>query len=114
MDYQTKLMEYIQNNKLCTDNIFANWKEFLDLLYAQGGCVESILWYEYVPVDQQAESMGGGGYLDKTNPDYMYAETHIYEKGLACKSRLEVEAYIESVIASYPQNHLMPAFFTLK
>ena len=41
----------------------------------------------------------------------MYAETYIHEIGLENKSLLEIEEYIESVIASYPHNNLMPSFF---
>ena len=50
-------------------------------------------------------------YKDTTNPEYMYAETYIHEIGLENKSLLEIEEYIESVIASYPHNHLIPSFF---
>ena len=105
------VLKYIEKHKLCADYIFANWKEFLELLYSQGSYVEEILWFEYVRIDEQVNSLGGGGYKDTTNPEYMYAETYIHEIGLENKSLLEIEEYIESVIASYPQNNLMPSFF---
>ena len=105
------LIKYIEKHKLCADYIFANWKEFLELLYSQGSYVEEILWFEYVRIDEQVNSLGGGGYKDTTNPEYMYAETYIHEIGLENKSLLEIEEYIESVIASYPHNNLMPSFF---
>ena len=105
------VLDYIDKHKLCSDCIFANWKEFLELLYSQGGYVEAILWFEYVRVDEQINSLGGGGYKDTANPEYMYAETHIYENDIKNKSLSEVKEYIESVIASYPQNSLFPSFF---
>ena len=70
-----KVKQYIDKNKLCSEYIFSNWNDFLELLYSQGGCVESILWFEYVLVSEQKNSLGSGGYIDKTNSDYMYAET---------------------------------------
>ena len=105
------VLEYIEKHKLCTGYLFSDWKEFLELLYLQGSCVEQILWFEYVRIDEQVNSLGGGGYKDATNPEYMYAETYIQEIGLENKSLLEIEAYIESVISSYPHNNLMPSFF---
>ena len=104
------ILEYIEKHKLCADYIFVNWKEFLELLYSHGSYVEEILWFEYVRIDEQVNSLGGGGYKDATNPEYMYAETYIHEIGLENKSLLEIEEYIESVIASYPHNHLIPSF----
>ena len=53
----------------------------------------------------------GEGYKDATYHEYMYAETYIHVMGLENKSLLEIEEYIESVIASYPHNHLIPSFF---
>lgn len=105
------LHEYIERHKLCTDYLFSDWKEFLELLYSQGSCVEQILWFEYVRIDEQVNSLGGGGYKDAANPEYMYAETYIHELGLGNKTLSEIEEYIESVIASYPHNHLIPSFF---
>ena len=105
------ILDYIEKHKLCADYLFVNWKEFLELLYAQGSYVEGILWFEHVRIDEQVNSLGGGGYKDASNPEYMYAETHIYKTGLENKSQLEIEEYIEFVIASYPHNNLMPSFF---
>ena len=105
------VLEYIGKHKVCSDYIFANWEEFLELLYSQGSYVEGILWFEYVRIDAQASSLGGGGYKDVANPEYMYAETYICENGMESKSLSEVKTYIESMIASYPQNKLIPSFF---
>lgn len=105
------VLEYIEKHKVYSDYIFDDWEEFLEVLYSQGGYVEGVLWFEYVRIDEQVNSLGGGGYKDVVNPEYMYAETYIYENGMEGKSLLEVKSYIESVITSYPQNHLIPSFF---
>ena len=105
------LNKYIEKNKLCSELLFSDWKEFLDLLYLQGGYVESILWFEYVKISEQSKSIGSGGYIDKINPDYMYAETHIFEQGFDDKSLSEIDEYIHSILLEYPNNKLIPSFF---
>ncbi len=89
-------------------------KTFVELLFAQGGCVESILWFEYVRVSEQKNSLGGGGYIDKTNPLYMYAETYIYKDKMENMPLSDIKEYIQSIIASYPNNKLFPAFDIVK
>ena len=106
----SELREYIDKHKLCADYIFPNWMEFLDLLYTHSSCVKEILWFEHIATKKQADSLGCGGYIDPTNPEYMYAETYIHEKGMENNSLSEVKAYIKSVISSYPNNHLVPSF----
>ncbi len=96
---------------MCSEYLFTDWKEFLDLLYAQGGSVESILWFEYIKISEQKKSIGAGGYKDKFHPDYMYAETQIFEKDLEHKSIYEIKEYIKSVFEEYPNNKLMPLFY---
>lgn len=105
---------YIEEHKLCSDYLFPDWEEFLELLYAEKGCVESILWFEYVKISEQRNSLGSGGYKDKSNPDYMYAETQIFEEGLEDKSVYEIKEYINSVIENYPNNKLIPSFFIVE
>ena len=77
-----RITTYIEKNKVCSDLIFRNWSEFLELLFECGGFVNEILWFEYVLIDKQKYSLGGGGYVDKANPEYMWAETMIYDKYL--------------------------------
>lgn len=105
-----KVTKYIDEHKLCSEYLFDDWSTFLELLYAQGGCVASILWFERVRIIEQKNSLGAGGYRDKNNSEYMYAETHIYEENLASKSLSEVKSYIQSVLAAYPNNVLVPSF----
>ena len=109
----SKLTEYIAKNKLCSELLFRDWDEFLDLLYSNGGFVKEILWFEYILIDQQAESMGGGGYQEKINPKYMWAETTIYDKQLEHKSLIELKEYINQTIRSYIPHTLVPCFFDI-
>ena len=81
-----KVLKYIEEHKLCSDYLFDDWSEFLKLLYEQGGCVESILWFEHVLITEQEKSLGGGGYIDKNNAEYMYAETYICNNDLKNKT----------------------------
>ena len=105
-----ELKVYIEENQLCSEYMFRNWLEFLELVYAQESCVESILWFEHTSIIKQKNSLGAGGYRDKSNPGYMYAETHIYETDMEKMSFGEVKAYIESIISTYPNNVLIPSF----
>ena len=104
------VIQYIEEHKLCFDYLFADWSEFLKLLYDQGGCVESILWFEHVLITEQKNSLGSGGYIDKNNVEYMYAETYLGNNDLKNKTLEEVNEYIESVISAYPNHKLLPSF----
>ena len=106
-----RLKAYIEDNKLCSEYLFADWEEFLELLFTEGGYVESILWFEYIKISEQKQSLGSGGYKDKSTPDYMYAETQIFDKDFEHKSLYEMKEYIKSVIEKYPNNKLMPSFY---
>ena len=103
--------QYIDEHKVCSDILFNNWEEFLKLLFSEGGCVESILWFEYVLISEQKNSLGGGGYVDKDNSDYMYAETFICQNNMEDKSIEEVDEYIKSIISYYPNHKLIPSFY---
>ena len=105
-----KVLKYIEENKLCSDYLFDDWSEFLKLLYEQGGCVESILWFEHVLIAEHEKSLGGGGYIDKNNVEYMYAETYICNNDLKNKTLDEVNEYIKSVVYAYPNHKLIPSF----
>ena len=68
--------------------------EFVELLFDNGGVVEMIVWFDYCKIEKQSELLGAGGYIDKKNSDYMWAETQIYETGLETKSLKEILEYI--------------------
>ena len=108
-----KLDNYIDKNVVCSDLIFRDWNEFLELLFECGGSVKEILWFEYVLIEKQKESLGGGGYQDANNPEYMWAETMIYDKHLEKKSLLELKEHIEHTIKSYQPHNLVPCFFEI-
>lgn len=108
-----RIAEYIEKNKVCSDLIFRNWLEFLELVFNCGGFVDEILWFEYVVISKQKESLGGGGYRDKENLEYMWAETTIYDQGLKNKSFSEVKSHIEKTIDEHKPHNLVPCFFDI-
>ena len=110
---EKRLQEYIERNKVCSDLIFRNQNEFLNLLFACGGFVNEILWFEYVSITEQKSSLGSGGYRDKEHPEYMWAETMIYDKDLGHYSIDEIRAHIEKTIAAYKPYNLVPCFFDI-
>ena len=98
----TKILEeYIENKKVCSEYLFQDWREFLEVLYSQGGHIESILWFEHIKISEQKKSLGTGGYIDNFNQDYMYAETNFFEHGFDNKSLCEINDHIKLFIAKY-------------
>ena len=108
-----RIKEYIEKNKVCSDLIFRNWIEFLELLFQCGGFVKEILWFEYILIEKQAESLGGGGYIDKDNPNYMWVETMIWDKNLMNKTVSEIKTHIEKTIEKHKPHDLVPCFFDI-
>lgn len=45
-----------------------------------------IVWFEYIEISQQRNSLGYGGYKDVQNEGYMWAETMIYDSELKEKT----------------------------
>lgn len=107
----TEIAEYIRQNRTCGENIFLDWKEFLNVLYKNGGRVDMIVWFDYCKLSEQEKSLGSGGYRDTRNPGFMWAETQIYEVGLANRSIEEISEYIERVRNEYPEHELYPSFY---
>ena len=107
------ILKFIEENKVCSDLIFRNWSEFVELLFECGGFVNEILWFEYVLIDKQKDSLGGGGYGDKENPEYMWAETMIYDRNMKHCSLEEIRAHIVETIDKYKPHHLVPCFFDI-
>lgn len=105
------VMEYIAAHRLCSENLFEDWESFLDLLYDGGGRVGYILWYEHVAITQQAASLGHGGYPDRKNYDYMYAETDLHQRQMENMTLPQVKEYIHATIAAHPNHKLIPCFF---
>ena len=108
-----ELRDYIDKHKTCSELIFRNWQNFLDVLFSCGGSVQEILWFEYVPVSMQAHSLGHGGYADRENPDYMWAETHLYDKNLNHMDIVALSEHIDNTIRGHLPHVLVPCFFSI-
>ena len=105
-----ELSRYIAENKVCSELIFRDPKKFLDVLFANGGKVEGIVWFDYCKISEQGKSLGSGGYIDKQNSGYMWAETQIFEYPLTDKSLEEVLEYMDGVRREYNVYDLYPSF----
>ena len=109
----TQLKEYIEQHRVCSDLIFRDWEMFLEMLFEHGGCVDEILWFEYVLIAEQQNSLGGGGYPDPRNPKYMWSETMLYDQNLHAKSLAEIKNHIRRTIETYQPHKLVPCFFEI-
>lgn len=106
-----KTAKYIRQNRVCAENIFRDWREFLSVLYESNDRVDMIVWFDFIKISEQSESLGGGGYRDTQNPDYMWAETPLFEVGLDDKPLEYIAEYIDSVMSEYANHDLYPAFY---
>ena len=103
--------KYIEEHKVCGDYIFKDEAEFLNVLYSNQGKIEVIVWFEYCKISEQEKSLGSGGWINKQNPEYMWAETQIYEVNFQDKNLNEVLDYIKRIRSEYPQHKMYPAFY---
>ena len=108
---KTKIEEYTKVHSACAGHVllFRNWEEFLLLLYANNECVAMIVWYEYCKRNEQR--IGMGGYVDRHNRNYMFAETHIFKTDLEKKNMDELLAYISETRERYSEYDLYPEFY---
>lgn len=106
-----RLKDYMARNRVCSDRLFPDWEAFLSLLFECGERVEGIVWFEYVPVAEQKHSLGGGGWPDKANPGWMWAETPMREWNLAKKSYVELMSLIRRTTEEHTSHMLVPSFF---
>ena len=70
-----RLQEYIEEHSFCPEYLFKDWESFLDVLFAEGGRVSSILWWDRCKKSQHRYSVGSGGYIDPVSVGFVYAET---------------------------------------
>lgn len=110
--------EYIAEHSFCSEYLFKDWESFLDILYAEGGSVSSILWWDHCKISEQNTSVGMGGYTDPENNDYMYAETQSWKDGLEEMSLDEIKDYINREMekglrygSKYVNHELVPSFY---
>ena len=106
-----KVGEYIRKNAAYSEYLFTDWEEFLKIVYEEGEKVSGILFWDHCLKEKQCESLGRGGYTDKEDSDWMYAETDIYQDGFENKTLSEVKEYIRSVQKLYPDHQLVPSFY---
>ncbi|MBR0137340.1 MAG: GNAT family N-acetyltransferase [Erysipelotrichaceae bacterium] len=113
-----KLREFIKENSFCPEYLFKNWDEFLELLYAGGGKVKSILWWDHCAKDEQKDSIGAGGYIDPDDPECMYAETQNYDDDLESLTLSQIREHIEKQRREglkygdkYISHELIPSFY---
>ena len=92
-----RVQNYIDDHKSCSECLFRDWEAFLDILYAEGGRVSAILWWDHCRREEHHESVGSGGYIDPEDDGFIYAETQFYEDGLETKTLDEIKEYIEQV-----------------
>ncbi len=112
-----RTQNYIDNHAFCSEYLFKDWESFLDLLYAEGGRVSSILWWDYCMKSQQHESVGSGGFKDPENDEFIYAETQLYKEGLESNTLDEIKEYINQERKTgakygnkYKSHDLVPSF----
>lgn len=112
-----KIKEYIAEHTFCSEYLFKDWESFLDLLYAEGGRISSILWWDHCRKSQHHESVGSGGYTDPENEEYVYAETQFYKEDLEMNTLDEIKEYIKQgrkngfrYGSKYKSHDLVPSF----
>ena len=89
-----KVKKYIEEHSFCSEYLFKDWEAFLDLLYAEGGAVSAIYWWDHCEKSELKESVGSGGYADPDDSGYIYAEIQLCKDGLETKTLDEIKEYI--------------------
>ena len=112
-----KVEKYIDEHSFCSEYLFGDWEAFLDLLYAEGGAVSAVCWWDRCKRSELRESVGSGGYVDPDDPEYVYAETQLCAEGLEKKALGEVKEYIAKERrtgfrygSKYSSHDLVPSF----
>ena len=112
-----RIQNYINDHVFCSEYLFKDWESFLDLLYAEGGRISSILWWDHCRKIQQRESVGSGGQKDPENEEFIYAETQLYKEGLETYTLDEIKEYINQERKTgfqfgnrYKSHELIPSF----
>ncbi len=113
-----RIQKYIDDHAFCSEILFKDWEPFLDLLYAGGGRVSSILWWDHCRRSQLRESVGSGGYIDPEEDEFIYAETQLCKEGLEEYTLDEIKEYINlerktgfRYGSKYRSHDLVPSFY---
>ena len=112
-----RIQKYIDDHAFCSELLFKDGESFLDLLYAEGSRVSSILWWDHCTRKQLKESVGSGGYKDPDNDEFIYAETQLCKEGLDTYTLSEIKEYINQerkkglrYDSKYKSHDLVPSF----
>lgn len=112
-----RIKKYIDDHAVGSELLFRDWESFLDLLYAEGGRISSILWWDYCTKKQLHDSVGSGGYKDPENEEYLYAETQLAKEGLETYTLDDIKEYINKERKTgfrygdkYKSHDLVPSF----
>ncbi|MBQ8568219.1 MAG: hypothetical protein IJ446_03280 [Oscillospiraceae bacterium] len=105
-----QVSRYIQKHKAVDSDalIFQDWENFLNTLYLNNGHISMIIWYEYCRINEQ--KIGMGGYADKENREYMWAETQLFETDMQERTLNEILEYISEMRDKYSCYDLYPEF----
>ena len=113
-----RIQNYINEYAFCSEYLFKDWESFVDFLYAEGGRISSILWWDHCRKAQLHESVGSGGYRDPENDEYIYVETQLYKDGLETNTLDEILEYINHerkkglrYDSKYKSHDLVPSFY---
>ena len=113
-----KIQKYIDDHALCSEYLFKDWDSFLDLVYAEGYRISSVLWWDHCTKKQLNESVGSGGYKDPEDDKYVYAETQLYKDSLESYTLAEIREYINKERRTgfqygnrYKSHDLVPSFY---
>ncbi len=116
-----RIQNYINNHTFCSEYLFRDWDAFLNLLFAEGGRISSILWWDHCTKKQMSESVGMGGYKDPENDEFIYTETQLYKDGLEMYTFDEIREYIDQVRKTglqyegkYKSHELVPSFYLVE
>ena len=111
------LQNYIDDYAFCSEYLFKDWESFLDLIYTEGGCISSILWWDHCRKSQLRESIGSGGFKDPENDEFIYAETQLSKEDLETYTLDEIKDYINQerkIVfrygSKYSSHDLVPSF----
>ena len=108
---------YLEKNQIIkigngySDIIVKDWEDFLLFLYFKNYSVTSILWWEYLKIQEQgSESIGCGGPRDSQNPEWMWSETMIFKNFTDSSDVDEIKGYIKRTIDEYAPKKIIPSF----
>ena len=113
-----RLKAYISEHSFCSEYLFKDWDAFLNVLYAEGKKVTSVLWWDHCKISEHNLSIGGGGYRDPDDPEYMFAETQSVKDRLETYTLDEIKEYINNQRLAgiqygnkYVSHDLVPSFY---